>query len=47
MKKLKFKVGDVLVHTEFRGVAPKITVLEVNPSDKINAYRISNEPDYW
>lgn len=47
MIELKFKVGDVLVLKDSRGYANKITILEVNPSDKVNAYRTSETSDYW
>lgn len=47
MTNLKFKVGDVLKHKDFRGLSTKVTVLEVNHNDIINAYRTSDEPKYW
>lgn len=47
MIELKFKVGDVLVPTDFRGYGTKITILEVNPSNKVSAYRTSETSDYW
>lgn len=47
MTNLKFKVGDVLKHKDFRGLSTKVTVLEVNHNDIINAYRTSDEPNYW
>lgn len=47
MTKLKFKVGDVLVPTENRVPNQKITVLDTDPHDIMNAYLTSDEPNYW
>lgn len=47
---LKFKVGDVLVVKEGKNYEPdeqEIKVLEVDEARPENAYRTSDQPDYW